>query len=126
VIEDLNFDGYRDLRLIEVLPPGPNVPYLVWFFDPERRRFVATDIFAGIPNPKVDQAQRRIVSEWRDGPTRHGVSYYRYEDNRLVLVREKTEEYLGESRFRLLVRERRNGRMVDVRDEIVDIGPLDD
>ena len=126
VVEDLNFDGYKDLRLIEFLPAGPNVPYLVWFYDAGQNRFIATNLFADIPSPEVDVLNRQIVSRWRNGAAEHGVSYYKYENSRLILVRETSQTHVDESRFRLVVRELQNGVMVEVKNELVDIGPLDD
>src|SRR5689334_2824653 len=32
-IVDVNFDGYKDIMLMEFLPSGPNIPYLYWIFN---------------------------------------------------------------------------------------------
>lgn len=88
--------------------------------------FVSTDLFAEISNPKAEAKSQQIISRWRDGTRTHGTSYYKYDGDRLVLVREKIETHVNESRFRIIVRELRNGKLVEVRNKVVDVGPLDD
>jgi hypothetical protein len=45
VIEDMNFDGINDFRIIAMLPPGPNIPYICFLWDKKSGKFV----HAGIP-----------------------------------------------------------------------------
>ncbi|MCR9141377.1 MAG: hypothetical protein NXI24_03935 [bacterium] len=126
VIEDLNFDGYKDLRLIEFLPAGPNIPYLVWLYDPDTKRFAASDIFADITSPEVDAEKRQIITRWRDGAAKNGTSYYEFRRDRLVLVREESREYADASRFRLIVRELRDAEMVEIENEMKTVDPAED
>lgn len=90
---DMNFDGYGDIRLIELQPAGPNVPYLNWLFDPASGRFVESRALNEITSPQFDAATREIRSEWRDGPTRYGTDIYVYKQGEPVLVRKESKEY---------------------------------
>src|SRR6185436_17811266 len=49
---DMNFDGYQDIRLVELQPAGPNVPYLNWLFDPASGLFVESRALNEITSPQ--------------------------------------------------------------------------
>jgi hypothetical protein len=92
-VVDMNFDGYGDIRLIELQPAGPNVPYLNWLFEPTSGRFVESRALNAITSPQFDAATGEIRSEWRDGPTRYGTDIYVYRQAEPVLVRKESKEY---------------------------------
>lgn len=100
---DMNFDGYADLRLIELQPAGPDVPYLNWLFDPAAGRFVDSPALNDIASPVFDPEKREIRSEWRDGPTRYGTDVFVYQDGTPVAVRRETKEYSRPGRYLLRV-----------------------
>ena len=35
IIEDLNFDGYSDIRLLQYLPETANIPFFYWLYNSE-------------------------------------------------------------------------------------------
>ena len=71
-IEDMNFDGKIDFRLIEFLPAGPNVPFLFWMYNPAKNIFEKNTEYAAITSPEFDHQKKEINSAWRDGCCRHG------------------------------------------------------
>jgi hypothetical protein len=100
---DMNFDGYGDIRLVEFLPAGPNIPYLNWLFDPTSGRFVENPALNAITSPQFDSATGEIRSNWRDGATRYGADVYVFRDGGPVLVRKELKEYKGPGIFTLQV-----------------------
>jgi hypothetical protein len=108
-VVDMNFDGYGDVRLIELQPAGPNVPYLNWLFDPASGRFVESRALNAITSPQFDAATREIRSEWRDGPTRYGTDIYVYRQGEPVLVRKESKEYRRSGVYNLRVSRLVNG-----------------
>jgi hypothetical protein len=92
-VRDLNFDGYADIRLIERLPAGPDVPYLNWLYDPASGRFVESPALNAITAPQFDAAAREIRSDWRESATRYGTDIYALRDGQPVLVRRETKDY---------------------------------
>lgn len=90
---DMNFDGYGDIRIVEFQPPGPNLPYLNWLFDPADQRFVASPELNNISSPKFDIGTRRIHSEWRDGAARYGTDSFEVIEGKPVLTRKEVREY---------------------------------
>lgn len=100
---DMNFDGYADLRLIELQPAGPDVPYLNWLFDPAAGQFVESPALNDIAAPVFDQEKREIRSDWRDGPTRYGTDVFVFENGTPVAVRRETKEFSRPGRYLLRV-----------------------
>jgi hypothetical protein len=98
-ILDMNFDGYQDIRLVELQPAGPNVPYLNWLFDPASGRFQASPALNAIVAPTFDAATREIRSDWRDGPTRYGTDVYVFRDGAPVAVRRELKIYSAPGRY---------------------------
>ena len=106
---DMNFDGYNDIRLVEFLGPGPNVPYLNWLYNPQAGRFDSAAALNELTSPQYDAATREIRSEWRDGPARYGVDVYVFRDGTLTALRKETREYSAPGRYRLRVQTFENG-----------------
>ncbi len=98
---DMNFDGYADMRLIELQPAGPNVPYLNWLFDPSKGSFVASPALNELSSPQFDARQRQIHSRWRDSAAREGVDTHEFRDGALTPVRRETREAMRPGSTRL-------------------------
>jgi hypothetical protein len=59
---DLDFDGTPDIRVIESLPAGPNVPYRNWRYDRASARFVACPELDEVASPVFDAERREVRS----------------------------------------------------------------
>lgn len=108
--EDINRDGNADLMLITDRGTA-NAYARYWVFQPKTGIFQAIGRF---PILKQDSGTNRLVSYERGGYG--GLVYqkneYRFEGERLVLVRsEKQDQVNGTRTFRRITRERVNGRM---------------
>ncbi|MDR3051049.1 MAG: hypothetical protein LBU67_04945 [Oscillospiraceae bacterium] len=93
VLEDLNFDGYTDMRLLAVLPSGPNLPFLCWLWDAAQGQYVYDEALSAIPTPEADPAAQRIRSFYRDGADTYVEAAYAYIDGALTLVSRTTTTY---------------------------------
>lgn len=71
-IEDMNFDGRTDFRLMEFLPAGPNVPFLFWIYNPTNELFEENNYYGEITSPEFDYEKKQINSTWRNGCRRAG------------------------------------------------------
>lgn len=76
LVEDMNFDGKKDFRLLEFLPAGPNIPYLYWIYNPENEVFEKNKKYGKITSPTFDQDKQQINSTWRNGCCEHGRDVY--------------------------------------------------
>ena len=80
IIEDINFDGYKDIRLPFALMQV-HVYYYCWIFDNETGQFVfRPDLY--IPNLKIDRDNHTIRASWRNGYS--DFVYYEFADNALI------------------------------------------
>ncbi|EAQ50986.1 XAC2610-related protein [Leeuwenhoekiella blandensis] len=75
-IEDMNFDGKMDFRLMEFLPAGPNVPFLFWIYNPTNELFEENKDYGEITSPEFDYEKKQINSTWRNGCCEHGRDVY--------------------------------------------------
>lgn len=90
---DMNFDGYKDIRLVEFRSAGPNTAYLHWLFDPPSGRFLENPGLNDIPSAQFDAERREVRSDWRDGAARYGSSIFVFAEGRPVLVRKEEKTY---------------------------------
>ena len=108
---DMNFDGYRDIRLIDSLPAGPNTPHRNWTYDPAEGSFQPSPELDRIPAAQYDGAAKTIRSEWRDGPAHYASDAYRYIDGKPLLARREERRYTEPGVYTLTVSERVGGTL---------------
>lgn len=111
---DLDFDGYADLALLNMLAMA-NSTSEYWRFDPAARRFVPAGEFETLT---PDSAARELTHYNRGG---HGgrlwtAARWRWADTALVRVSEEEQDALGDGeRYVHIVRQPRDGKMTEVR-----------
>lgn len=113
IIEDVNFDGKNDLRIVQFVPAGPNVPYYYWLYDSATRRFKEYKDLEEITSPEFDHKNKKITSQWRSGCCEYGTSHYQYISGKPVLVEESTTalDENDESKVVTTIKKRVNGKM---------------
>jgi hypothetical protein len=107
-VEDMNFDGFADIRIQAFLPAGPNVPYIVWLFNPKTNTYDHSPGLSGIPSFAVDSGNRWIRSEERDSAAVYTEFFYRYEDGELIMFREIEKDY---EKKKTVTRDLKDGEM---------------
>jgi hypothetical protein len=94
VVEDVNFDGYADLRLMEYLPGGSaDVPFFYWLYQPSSGTFLANEAFREVLSPEVDQDDRQLISRQKKSSTEFLTQYYEPQGEVPVLVRQEVRTY---------------------------------
>jgi len=88
IIEDINFDGYNDIRVLQFLPAAPNLPYYYWTYNPTTQQFQRQKALEEITSPEFDPTKKRIYSFWRSSCCDHGLSTYKYINGKPTLVEE--------------------------------------
>lgn len=113
VVEDMNFDGYNDLRIRQLMPAAPNIPYYVWLYDPQTNRFTRNTALEEITSPVVDRVNQRIRSAWRANCCDYGEDTYGFLDGQLTLLQqtETTVDPNKSSRTITTFKQRVNGKM---------------
>ena len=122
-LEDVNFDGYSDIKLLSFSGATGNGYYYYWLFDRKTDQFVFSQEFSKFCNPILHPETREIETHAVRGKA--GMIYidetFRVIDGRPVLVRRESEDEVdrdGRS-FLKVVREVKNGKMKIVSREIV-------
>lgn len=88
LLNDINFDGYTDLMIVQFVPAAPNIPYFYWKFDKESGQFLRDTTLEKITSPNFEKKEKLITSFWRASFDRHGTSTYKYINGKVVLVKE--------------------------------------
>ncbi len=92
-VEDVNFDGYADLRVMKYLPGGANVPYFFWLYNPSTAKFEESKAFEVVMSPQVDLAKKELISRQRVSAAEYVTEYYKPRGNFPVLVRREERVY---------------------------------
>ncbi len=92
-VEDVNFDGYADLRIMEYLPGGSAVPYFYWLYQPATGTFVRSDEFQVVKSPEVDQSNRQLISKQKVSSTEFVTEIYDPQGDIPILIRKEVRNF---------------------------------
>ena len=87
IVEDLNFDGYPDIRLLQYLPATPNIPYYYWLYDNNSDKYVRNTEMEKITSPALDMNNQYILSQWSKSRTLVGTDYYQFKGHQLIFIK---------------------------------------
>ena len=93
IIEDMNFDGINDFRIIAMLPPGPNIPYICFLWDKKSGKFVHAEFLDDITSPEFDSKTKTVTSSSRESANKYRKDVYKYSGGKLVLVKSIVKTY---------------------------------
>ena len=51
IIEDMNFDRFNDIRMVQFMPAGPNIPFYYWIYDTVSHKFLRNTPLEDITSP---------------------------------------------------------------------------
>jgi hypothetical protein len=115
-VEDVNFDGYADLKFLHWWGATGNRAYFYWLFDKESGKFVFnakfTDLFNVVPDPE----KKLIRTHVGTGAAGNNFTnqWYRVEASDLILVREEKQQWSDEKNCYLKVIQERSGQEMKV------------
>jgi hypothetical protein len=93
VLEDMNFDGYNDFRLLNWISTNLQKGYWYWFYDTTTRQFLADTLLEEMWNPFFDPVQKTIHAWWRVGFTNYGHALYKWHEGKLLLLVREEETW---------------------------------
>lgn len=123
-IEDMNFDGYKDIRLQLWVPAAPNIPFFYWIWDKDAAKFIQDKELEQIPSPRVDNENRTIVSYVRESAGTHSKFTYKYFGDHIKLIKISTVKSNYNKTVHITIRELKGDEMVIV-SEIDKAEPID-
>ena len=116
-LEDIDFDGYADLGLLERYEPPGNRRWRYRQFNPATGMFRREPLALALVNPRIDRVARTIITHELDGASGRLFTHatLRWSGGTLVPVREEHREWDGGHYLRRVV-ENRDGMLVTVRE----------
>jgi hypothetical protein len=88
VIEDMNFDGYKDIRIQQFVPAAPNVLYYCWLWDDKSSKYIENEYLEEITSPEFDYETKTIKSFVRGSAADYAKRIYKYIDDVPALIKE--------------------------------------
>ncbi|MDQ3111886.1 MAG: hypothetical protein M3R17_18525 [Bacteroidota bacterium] len=86
VIEDMNFDGYLNFRVLDFVPMYACETYHYWLYDPKKDRFEMNSALEVTSNVKFEKESKTITSHFRGGgPFDERNEIFTWENKKLVL-----------------------------------------
>lgn len=94
-LEDVNFDGYQDIRLFDTLNGNYRTEWIYLVWNVEEQKFENDTRLNQISLAVFDQKEQLIYGMERGGAAYHYYSTYRYIDDEIVEIRYYEEEGLA-------------------------------
>lgn len=93
VVEDVNFDGYADVRIVQYLTGGSSLPFTYWLYNPATERFERAEGFDVVKSPQVDHDKRLLVSRQKTGANETVTEFYDPQGQTIMLIRKEVRNY---------------------------------
>ena len=89
IIEDMNFDGYKDFRIRAISGGARNNPFsYCWIYDPVQHKYMLNEELEEIISPQVDHENKMITSRSNGSSGISIQSFYKYVDGHIALIKE--------------------------------------
>lgn len=86
VVEDMNFDGIPDIRLLDMMSPVGFPSFSYYIFQPGEKRFIIDTAYQNnLAYPNFDHEKEIIYSDWVSAID-YGTDIFKLEDGKLLLV----------------------------------------
>lgn len=90
-LEDMNFDGYQDVRLYDTTNGNYLVEWIYLIWNPQKRQFEPDERLNEIPLANFNQEEKVIYGMTRGSASEHTYFTYRYEGQEILLMEEVSE-----------------------------------
>lgn len=109
VVEDVNFDGYADIRMMQYLTGGTAVPFYYWLYQPETGGFARAEFYETVKSPQVDADARLLISRQKLGPAETVTEFYDPQGFVPTLIRKEVRNYAADGSSKVHVFLVKNG-----------------
>lgn len=112
-VEDLNFDGVPDIRIMQFLPTDESITYFYWLYDKQEGKFIRNEsLEKQVFSPSVDLETKQLVSQWRKKDGTFGADFFEFPSpNRISLVKQESNAPYQESMYIRTIKEMKDGVM---------------
>ena len=114
LIEDLNFDGFADIRINSFVSAGPNNTYICWLWDTEKDQFVYNKTLSEIIALKVDPKNKWLHSYSRINAATYREEFYKYMNGKPTLYKIIEEQFDDNGQTaEVVIQELKNGQLIE-------------
>jgi hypothetical protein len=111
--EDMNFDGYNDLKLVTSAGATGNTHFDIWLFDATSSQFTFHEGLSGLTNPRTDLKNKTVNSFSHSSAAEFENQTFIWQSGQLVLTREVVQMYnQATDKITCTISERQNGKMI--------------
>lgn len=114
VLQDVNFDGYLDFRVMRAMAASPNIPFWFYLYDPAAKAFRRHPALDPVSAPEIDPKGKTLTSTTRASATEYETNVYGWQGGELVVLRRTQKRYLSESEYDETTFERKGGSLQKV------------
>ena len=92
IVEDLNFDGIPDIRLMQFAPIEESITFFYWIYDVGQGKFIRNSTLEEqVLSPAVDLENKQLISQWRKKDGSYGADYFEFtSDSNVKLVKKES------------------------------------
>jgi uncharacterized protein len=112
--EDINFDGYNDVKLLIMWGATGNLIYDYYIFDPTTEKFAFSKPVSDLLNPVPNPTSKELEVYWNGGMAGNVYTRqrFKYEGQKPVLIWQEDQDWdKGKKAFIKTVKERKNNEM---------------
>lgn len=112
-VEDLNFDGVPDIRIMQFAPTDASITYFYWLYDKQQGKFIRNEsLEQQVFSPSVDLENKQLISQWRKNDGTFGADFYEFPSpNRISLIKQESNTPYQDSMYMKTIKEVKDGVM---------------
>lgn len=111
ILEDVNFDGHNDIRIVNVITPNLQTLYAYWFYDKQNGNFKSDTSLAKLWNVSFNPIEKTVHS-WGRTPSDYGHALYKWKNNELELLLSEEEFWITDGTGYRLTTQVINGKTI--------------
>jgi hypothetical protein len=118
--EDINFDGYKDIKLLIMWGATGNLLYDYYIYDPNSGKFIFSKAISDLLNPVLNPDRKELEVYWVGGEAGkiYSKTTYKLQGLQPILIRSETQDWNEEKeKFIKIEKELKNGKMVIIKRE---------
>lgn len=85
-VEDMNFDGHSDIRIVNLVAANGNTNYSCWLYNPNSQKFENNKTLNMLIDPIFHQNTKQVETTWKEGYGTYGHETYQYQNNKYLLI----------------------------------------
>lgn len=117
MVDDYNFDGTNDFRLIKIDEQTNEVQFHFWLFNKEEKKFIPCFQLDSIPSPQFDFTNHFILSEYETDTSLVSDTYKIINNN--IKLEERNVKIVSQESISVKNYKTENGRLILIKEETV-------